>query len=238
VPTALLNFKFSKLPQDRNSGLTVAVDADSGIVTLPITVTEKRIQIALIDSLMQGRTFTRSADMYSLFAFKISNEGFQDPLTFNRVDIQFISRTDTSALSTDGILNLIDQISVMNYDAARDELGRPAAAVTYLDLPLDKENISNPLRLNFETDGHLPANQAETVMILARFTQDANTRSFRVALKDVKAYDSSPDFPVTMVVNDQPLAKVSAVSPIFTTLGADPQQTFGNFPNPFGRAPH
>jgi hypothetical protein len=87
VPTALLNFKFSKLPQDRNSGLTVAVDADSGIVTLPITVTEKRIQIALIDSLMQGRTFTRSADMYSLFAFKISNVPIPRPFQLTEYSI-------------------------------------------------------------------------------------------------------------------------------------------------------
>jgi len=238
--TAQMRFRFSKLPKDLNSGTEVAVITDSSTLFIPVSVVEKEITVTLIDTLSTGSTFTRGEGTHVLLAFNISNKSFQDPLFINRLSVRLIARSDTTKLPAEGVLNLIEWIGIMNEEAAKEYLKRPQAAKTYAELAINEENVTNPLRITFDQQiAQISGGSTENIAVMVRYRQGTSSRSFRAVLTGVNAYDSDPLYPVSIVdgkgvgIEDGTLA----TSPIGITSG-DPERSFGNFPNPFGRTPH
>ena len=237
--TALVNFKFSKLPNDKNSGEHVRVEAEGSTVSIPISVAEKKIVVTMLPDLIESFTFPRGEDFHPLMTFEISNEGYQDSLIFNRIDLKFLARTDTSILGKEGILDLIESISIMDYEAAQNVLNKPTG-VTYVNHIITETNAANPLKVEFDIPGLLGANEAITVMVLVRFKAGESSRSFRAALTNIFAYNIDADSPVTMVDADGQsiLNNADFITVPISVISNDPEKTFGNFPNPFGRPPH
>ncbi len=240
--TALLNFTFSTLPKDENSGDLIVVEPGLGVISLPITVAEKKIVVTMLPDLIDSYTFPRGEEFHPLMAFEISNEGYQDSLIFEKIQLTFLARTDTSLLAREGILDLIEIVGVMDHEAAQDELTKPSD-INYVDYTITETNATNPLEVEFNIPGHLGAGEAVTVMVLLKFKAGESSRSFRARLDDVFAYnidDVNRDSPVTIVDPEGKLIQLSddATTKIISVTSNDPEKTFGNFPNPFGRAPH
>ncbi len=132
--TASINFRIRNLPLDKNSRLAADVDVDSGTVSIPIRVRHKEITVTVLDSLITNTIFARGAGSNLLLAFRISNVGSQDPLTLKGVELTFINNNDTSALSAQTLINMLDSVQVINYSQYLTLLGQdpgddqPAAA--------------------------------------------------------------------------------------------------------------
>jgi hypothetical protein len=241
--TALVNFKFKQLPLDRNSGTNADIDADSGTVSIPITVREKEIKVSMMNELASDDIFTRGSDHHVLMAFEIVNEGYLDDLFIDALSIKFVPHEDTTSLSSETVLNLIDNVRIINYDQYEAGSSRPlnmAEAIEYGNMNVDENNTSNPLKIEFQQIGQLASDAAETILVLAKFKSRATSRKFRAILSSVNAYDDSTASPVTII--DEEGRRIDGnpyfESQIFSVISNDPKEAFGNYPNPFGREPN
>jgi hypothetical protein len=127
----------------------------------------------------------------------------------------------------------------MNYEEAKNHIEKPGTAESYATLEIDDSNVSNPVKIPFDKIAVLDSEQTEIIVVMARFRAGTSSRSFRTVLTDVNAYDSEPLYPVS--IEDPDGAKIGSekyMTPVVSVISDDPQQTFGNFPNPFGRVPH
>ena len=208
---------------------------------MPISVIEKEITVSLVDldSLSSG-TFTRGEGTHVLMAFEVSNEEFKDPLFINGLKVRFISRTDATSLTADGVFNLIESISVMNEQDAKEFLKQPQDADPYAQLNITEDNVANPLDIAFDRKlVQIDGDSSIIIAVMVNYREGNSSRSFRAVLDSLNAYDSDPDSPVTIVDADGVDIKKGAFTtdPIGITSG-DPERSFGNFPNPFGRDPH
>jgi len=238
--TAQVNFKFSKLSNDKNSGEGIRVEEEGSTVSILVSVAEKKIVVSMLPDLIESSTFTRGEGVHTLMAFDISNEGYQDSLIFNQIDLMFIARTDTSVLRKESILDLFENISVMDYEEAKNELSQPGSASKYVDFNFSESNTANPLKVKFDLPGQLGPNETVRVMVLTRFKTGESSRSFRTVLNKVFAYNIDADSPVTIIDADGQSIdnNKSYISDIFSVISNNPEKTFGNFPNPFGRPPY
>jgi hypothetical protein len=215
--TTSMNFRFKNLPLDVNSGLAVDVDVDSGTVSIPIRVRRKEITVVLLDSLINNTTFTRGTGMNLLMAFRVFNTDYQDSLILNGLQLNFKAPTDTTSLSSQALINMLDSVQVVNYEYYRTVLGKN---------PADQEPADHLLA----PDGY------EDVLVLFRFKPTAIIRSFRTLLSNVFTYDFGSNTPSTIVNadgSDHPIFE----SEIFSLTANDPKEAFCNYPNPFGQPP-
>jgi hypothetical protein len=224
-----LIFRFNRLPGDTNSGN--AVNTDSGLpLTIPMTVRQKNVTVALVDSLITNTNFTRGPGMHTIMAFRISNEGYINTLFVNYFDVRFTTSYDTTSLSDEAVFNMIDSIKVVNSDLTE----------TYAEYQLSEGLVSNPLRVNFDRILELDADSTETLLLLIKFRSQAVSRGFRTHLTWVNAYEDSPLYPVAIVDDaGNPISESSNFqSRAYSVISNDPKENFATYPNPFGRVPN
>jgi hypothetical protein len=241
--TTSINFRFRQLPRDRNSGLTADVDVDSGTVSIPIRVRRKEIVVTLLDSLIKNTTFTRGIGLNAIIAFRISNETYKDPLHVDSLELNFKTHTDTSSLSTQTLVNMLDSVQVINYSQYKTILDKPGDSDDpriFADYKLNESNTTNPLVVNFDTDLVLGAYSHEDVVVLVKFKPNSITRSFRTVLNNVIAYDEGSTSPVTIVdsLGRDIIQNPSYISEVYSIISPDPKESYGNYPNPFGQPPY
>jgi hypothetical protein len=155
------------------------------------------------------------------------------------VELTFINNNDTSALSAQTLINMLDSVQVINYSQYLTLLGqdpgddRPPPLV-FADYKLNESNIDNPLKITFTTGYTLDSTDIQDVLVLVKFNANSIIRSFRTRLSDVIAYDYSADSPVKMTGKDDQ----RLISSVYSTSTNDPKEGFFNYPNPFGQPPH
>jgi len=237
--TTLLNFKFVDLPVDNNSRNPVDVNGDSGSVSLPISVIEKKITV-IMQKEYEKTTFTRGEGEHLMMAFDISNAGYQDPLIVHGLGIKFIARTDTSSLTNNAVLNIFEKIFIMDYDDYSAGSEKILNMTSYVEFEIDENTVSNPLQITFNDDGYLNGSESKKLAVVAMFRSGESSRSFRTILTNVDAYDDSPDHLVSIIDGEgRPIeSSPDMQSDVFSIISTDQEQTFGNFPNPFGRSPN
>ena len=218
------------------------VDLDSGSVSIPIRVRRKEITASLLDSLIINTTFTRGIGFNVLMAFRISNEGYKDPLYVKGLDIAYKAHTDTSSLSKSTLINMLDSVQVINYARYKSMVSKYSGAedsLIFASYKLDDSNTQNPLKINFKADLILEPDGYEDFIVMVKFKPNSITRSFRTILSDVNAYDEGSVSPVTIVGTD---GRILAGNPnfeseVYSVISNNPKETFGNYPNPFGQPP-
>jgi hypothetical protein len=237
--TALLNFKFVDLPEDNNSGLQVAVDGDSGLVSLPMSVIEKKITVTMYND-YEKTTFTRGEGQHLIMTFDISNEDYLDSLLVMGLGIKFIARSDTAALLENAILNIFEKIMVINYDELPEGIQKISSITSYADFEVNETTVSNPLQIDFDEIESLEGQEMKKLAVVAEFRKGQSSRSFRTILNNVDAFDDTPQHLVSIVDEEgRPIeGNPYFQSDVFSVISTDQGETFGNFPNPFGRAPN
>jgi hypothetical protein len=238
-PASLIKFKYSDLPRDFNSKTAVDVNPDSGSVSIPMTVTEKKITVVMQTD-YEKKTFTRGAGQHLMMAFEISNDGYQDPLSLKGLGIRFIARSDTASLLDNAILNIFDKLIVVDYDELSAGEEKISNLTSYAEFELNETNVSNPLQIDFNELGYLDGNESKNLAVVAIFSAGESSRSFRAVLENVDAYDDTPEHLVSIVDGEGRSIKGNPnfQSDAFSVISTDQEETFGNFPNPFGRPPN
>ncbi len=112
--TVGLKFRFNQRPEDVNSGTDVDVDVNQSQISIPITVRQKEIRVTLSGDIGTPDIFTRGTTGAVLFAFKISNENFEDSLYVNGLSLKFTSGRDTLSFSSDALKNMLDSVFVVD----------------------------------------------------------------------------------------------------------------------------
>ncbi|MCK4755203.1 MAG: hypothetical protein KAS58_08205, partial [Calditrichia bacterium] len=237
--TALINLRFIDLPVDNNSRNSVDVDGDSGSVSFPMTVTEKKITVTMQKE-YEKTTFTRGEGHHLMMAFEISNAGFLDPLTVQGLGIKFIARSDTASLLGNAIFNIFEKILIVDYDEFSAGSENISDLTSYADFEVSETNALNPLQIDFEDPGYLNSNESINLAVVAMFRSGESSRSFRTILNNVDAYDDSPENLVSIIDGEGRSIESSPdmLSKVFSIISTDQEKTFGNFPNPFGRPPN
>jgi hypothetical protein len=184
-------------------------------------------------------TFTRGEGEHLMMAFEISNAGYLDPLIVKGMGIKFIARSDTSSLTNNAVFNIFEKILIMDYDDFSAEPDKISSMANYVEYVID-ENVSNPLQIDFDDSGYLNGSESKKLAVVAMFRSGESSRSFRTILNNVDAYDDSPEHLVSIIDGDgRPIEdSPDMLSDVFSVISTDQEETFGNFPNPFGRSPN
>ena len=97
--------------------------------------------------------------------------------------------------------------------------------------------FENPQQIGFSRIDSISADAKDTLIVRATFKSRAISRSFRVLLKGVSAYDVDPAISLNVVDPSGTEISQSTVleSPALTVVPAIQKEAFYNFPNPFGR---
>jgi hypothetical protein len=202
-------------------------------------VVEKKITV-MMDKDFEKTTFTRGEGQHLMMAFEISNADYLDQLKVKGLSIKFIARSDTAALLDNAIIDIFDKIMVMQYDEIPEGPEKISALTSYAEFEVNENNVSNPLQIDFAQVDSIEGEESKKLAVIAMFRQGESSRSFRTILNNVDAYDDKPDYLVSIV--DEEGRSIDGnpnfLSDIFSIISTDPEKTFGNFPNPFGRPPN
>jgi hypothetical protein len=235
--TTSVNLNFSQLPKDKYSNEVVDLDIDNGSVKIPLSVSAKEITVTRIDSLVKNTNFTRGLDGNVIFAFDISNAGYLDNLYVNSLELFFIAKNDTSRLTDLALENMLESIKVVNYEGAKTDLTKTLLndPKVYAVFSSADYSVINPLRIDFDQLVTLPPDSSEILLVVAKFSANAVTRSFRTVLKNVNAYDDDPEFPVMIVDSEGEHIDQSSsfLSGVFNVITDNPEEAFAVYPNPF-----
>jgi hypothetical protein len=111
---------------------------------------------------------------------------------------------------------------------------------SYAEFEVSETNVSNPLQIDFEDPGYLNGNESINLAVVAMFRSGESSRSFRTILYNIDAYDDSPENLVSIIDGEGRSIESSPdmLSRVFSIISTDQEETFGNFPNPFGRPPN
>jgi hypothetical protein len=204
-----------------------------------MTVIEKKIMVTMQQD-YEKTTFTRGVGEHLLMAFEITNAGYQDPLTVQGLGIKFIARSDTASLVNNAITNIFDKIFVIDYDDYTSGSEKMSKLTSYAEFDVSETNVHNPLQIPFDDPGILAGNESKNLAVVAMFRSGESSRSFRTILNNVDAYDDSPENLVSIIDPEGRSINGNAnfISDIYTIISTDQEETFGNFPNPFGRPPN
>jgi len=237
--TALFDFRFVDLPRDKNSQDPVIVNSDSGSVSLPISVVEKKVTV-IMDNDYEKTNFTRGEGQHLMMAFEISNAGFLDPLTVNGLGIKFIARSDTASLLDNAVIDIFDKILILDYEEYAAGSEKISNITSYVEFEVTETNVRNPLQIDFDEVGLLNGNESMKLAVVAMFRSGESSRSFRAILNNVDAYDDSPEHLVSIIDGEGRAIENSPdmMTQVLSILSEDQEKTFGNFPNPFGRSPN
>jgi hypothetical protein len=238
--TALIDLNFIDLPVDNNSRNDVLVTpGDTGSVSLPITVTEKKIMVIMEDE-FEKTTFTRGEGEHLMMAFEISNSDYLDPLTIQGLGLKFIARSDTASLIDNAIFNIFEKIHIVDYDEYSAGSEKISSFTSYAEYEVTEDNADNPLQINFDDVGYLNGNESVKLALVATFRSGESSRSFRTILNNVDAYDDSPQHLVSIIDSEgRPIENSpDMITQVLSIISTDQEKTFGNFPNPFGRSPN
>ncbi|MGD9898885.1 MAG: hypothetical protein AB7T22_07115 [Calditrichaceae bacterium] len=241
--TVSINFNFTGLPSDKNSGLSAEIDVMTGLVSLPVRVRQKNITVLMLNDLIVDRSFLRGMTDRAILAFSISNQGYEDNLNVNAVEIGLYSTfglpTADNLLNQLAIANMMKSLKVVNYDQYKTGLTKNTAVQRpkiFAEYQLD-ESSDNPVWMDFSLVDTLEAGAVDTIIVLAELQTEAENRSFRTVLKHVNAYDVDPSVP--LAIKDAQGVDInesqSYTSEAFTVISSNPEEAFRNYPNPFGR---
>ena len=235
--TTSVNFSFNQLPRDKFSNDIVDVDIDNGSVKIPLSVSAKEITVTRIDSLVKNSNFTRGLDGNVLFALEISNKGYLDNLFVNSLELLFIAKNDTSHLTDLALENMLESIKVVNYeqlksDLTKSELNDPKV---YANFHTTGNSVINPLKIDFDQTVTLPPDSSDILLVIAKFSANAATRSFRTVLRSINAYDDDPAYPVLIVDrNGEHIGQSDYFSSgVFYVITDNLKEAFIVYPNPF-----
>jgi hypothetical protein len=138
---------------------------------------------------------------------------------------------------------MLESISIVNYAEyterlAQKQLAKPAKTFNdYLVTP----DITNPVVLDIIDDDsptnryQIAAGDRDTIMVLVNISNGATNRSFKTLLEDLWVWDVDSSIRLDVVdQNGNALDKMGTSDP-FTVLPSSPEESFRNYPNPFGR---
>ncbi|MGD9486645.1 MAG: hypothetical protein AB7W47_01360 [Calditrichaceae bacterium] len=241
--TVSINFSFAGLPIDKNSGLSAEIDIMTGLVSLPVRVRQKNITVLMLNELIVDKSFLRGMTDRAILAFSISNQGYEDNLNVNAVEIGLHSTfgvpSPDNLLNQLALANMMKSLKVVNYEQYKNGLSKNTAVQrpkVFAEYQID-ESSDNPVWMDFALVDTLEAGAVDTIIVLAELQTEAENRSFRTVLKHVNAYDVDPSVP--LAIKDAQGVDInesqSYTSEAFTVISSNPQEAFRNYPNPFGR---
>ncbi len=237
ILTTSFVFNFDELPLDANSALPAEPDKDLGKLAVPIRVRQKTITIRTEPLDITDTSLTRGQTNVPLMSLVVSNKEFDDPLHVNGIKLAFYGTNEapdpSNLLSSRALFQMLKSLKVIDYD---DYNGLGKTAVTYAELVLT-DTTENPLWIDFAQTADLEPKTEKKLMVVAEFQNNVVNRMFRAQLQEVRAYDFDADKPLS--TSDEQGNKLTdsqdLISKPFTLVSTNPEEAFGNFPNPFGR---
>ncbi|MHB2153751.1 Ig-like domain-containing protein [Calditrichota bacterium GD2] len=237
ILTTSFNFNFDALPLDANLNQPAELDKELGKVSVPIRVRQKTIVIKTEPLDVADTSLTRGQKNVPLMSIIVSNKEFDDPLHVNGIKLAFYGTNDapdpTNLLSTRALFQMLKSLKVIDYD---DYQGLAKPTITYAEY-FFTDSTPNPLSITFAQTADLEPKTEKKLMVVAEFQNNVVNRMFRAQLQEVNAYDFDADKPLS--TSDEEGNKLSEsdalISKPFTLVSTNPEEAFGNFPNPFGR---
>ena len=236
--TAAFILKYNHLPLDKYSAKPVVLDGDSSTISIPVRVRRKTITVTLNQNIISDTTFTKPTNSVPLIAFTVSNKDYDDDLKISGLKLEFFS-TEHLPLSPRSLTSLLKSISVVNLNDLQRLLAKNQnlqSTQGYIEYQLS-DTTENPLNLKFDQQAIVAPHQEGRLVVLARFQDNVLNRSFRAVLRNVNVYDFDPEHPLEIIDSNGTKIDESTLlnSKDFVVVSENPQEAFGNFPNPFGR---
>jgi hypothetical protein len=224
-----IRFNLTDLPQDKNSGEEVFVEGGNGTIAFAIGAQQRHIQLVnLNDSLIVEQSFRRGDENVPILAFEVINPGTENEVTVESITLAFLATATEDTLNEAALTDMLASLAVVDYND-RD--------IVFGQYNIAEGSATNPLQINFDMISEvITAASSDTLAILANFNATATNRSFKLVLSDLFAWDVNPDIGLDVLdESGNPLQRDGLTSDDLTVIPADPEESFRNYPNPFGR---
>ena len=213
---------------------------DSGTVAIPLRVRQKTIVVKVDNSVITDTSFTQAQDVVPLLAFSVSNKDYDDPLKVKGLRLAFFNsegdNSDENLLSSRALFSMVKRISVTSADEVLAKTESVESAADFVDF-IVSETDDNPLQLLFDPEAEMAAGAEAKFLITAEFQDNIVNRGFRAVLRSVDVYDFDPESPLEII--DSVGVKIEESKNLesrpFTIISDNPKDSFGAYPNPFGR---
>ena len=238
--TTNINFNISQLLIDGNSDIEVS--SSKPVESVAINVRQKEITISQLNNLITSTSFVQGQQGLPLIAFGVSNEGLTDSLFVNAIQVEFLEPGSTSPLDIEALINMVSGLKIVNYEQyinpGLGKVAKVSAPQIFADVTISQSD-ENPLDISFNLLDRMiiDPDSSGILMLLADFNENANSRSFRIKLRDITAYDVADSIKLVLKDSD---GNAWGDSPFNTTTAlslsqADEDKAFFTYPNPFGR---
>jgi hypothetical protein len=240
INATTLKFTIDQVPNDQYSNAPVLVTPENGSASMALSSRRKQIRVTNLNYLLVDQNFQGGAQAQGLLAFEVSNEGFSGPegnIFIDSLSLGFIGSNDSKLIDPAAVISMLDAVEIVNYQKYKNEL--PALAkgdVNFATLPVTAEFV-NPQPIGFSRIDSISAGAKDTMVVRGTFKSRATSRSFRVVLRELSAYDVDPNIGLNVVdaAGTNLDESTEMESDPLTVVPPDAKEAFYNYPNPFGR---
>jgi hypothetical protein len=235
----LVTVRFKQRPLDANKVLPVSVNPDSSTAVIDINMIPKRLVVGTINEISPAGSYPQGTTEIGILGLTLSNlETIKaDTILVNQFLLSFLDPQNNTELIQD-LSNLISRIRVLNL-ASNPQFNKNATAPSVFADMVINPNTPNPVPIDFTVLDTITSGNNDSLVITIDIAEQAPNRNFMMGVEDIDAFQYITDEVYEVDVTDsvgnpiQNLPLLMQSRPI-SIVSSDPQQVFGNYPNPFG----
>ena len=228
---AVISIGFSQIPNDANTGAPVSVLNDTAIVS--INMISNQLSGGKLNDIQVENSYVQNQQNIAVLGLEFENPNTTDTISVRSFRVDVVEGADKTEV--EDIENLLSRMEVITYDFY---LQNPDGPANPPNDRLGQATISagvNPVTINLDQpDAIGPEETARYVLRLDLANQSVNRNfSLKVSFIDAQGLGGgSVDIIDSLGV--PLLNSLEFTSPAITILSTDAEQTFRNYPNPFG----
>jgi hypothetical protein len=220
---------FTQLPLDVNTQNPASVVADT--LVLDVNMIPSRVIVKQLPGIQVENSYVQGEREVPVVGLGFSNPNSDERIIVKSFSVGIIEG-EGDAPVTD-MQNLVSRLEVVSYDFYRGQLAKGNAPPDRLGEILIDAQTPNPFTLNFALPDTVSGEQTDSLVIWIDLADQQVNRNFKVRLSDIEATGLSDERVNVVDSLGSPIEALEIQSPRITVLSSDPEEIFGNYPNPF-----
>jgi hypothetical protein len=220
---------FTQLPLDVNTQDVVSVAIDT--LVIDVNMVSSQLTVKQLSEIQVENSYVQGETEIGVVGLGFSNPNTVEEIFMNSFTIGIVEgETDEPV---EDMQNLVSRVEVVSYNFYREQIAKINTPPDRLGEIMIDAQTPNPFTLNFANVDTVSGEQTDSLVILIDLANQPVNRNFKLRLLNVEAAGSFVGKVNVVDSLGSPIEALAIQSPRITILSSDPEEIFGNYPNPF-----
>ena len=226
----VIGIGFTQIPQDENTLAPATVLSDS--VTISVNMISNQLVGGSLNDIIVESSYVQGQANVAVLGL-----GFLNPNTTEKINLQSFQVTvdeGEANPSVEDVENLISRMEIVTYEFYLTNPDGPANPPDRLGQTTIAAGV-NPVIINFDSPDTINAEATGRYVLRLDLADQSVNRNFRLKVSNIDARaQGSGTVDIVDTLGVPLLNSIEFSSSFITILSTDAEQTFRNYPNPFG----